>query len=92
MPKQASHTAEQLLTYKGVTVYHVYKYDDVDDCPREWWFDTAENSRDDKAFDVRELAVRLNVDGSEMEDDEAFTVAVIHAGIDAGLIRTRKTA
>ena len=51
---------ETVLTAEGpdgpVTVYHVYKNDEIDNGPRTFWFTTDQlGGEDDNCFDVRDL-------------------------------------
>lgn len=47
---------EEFLTHKGVTVYHTYKENDIDDCRHPYCFTTCGTS-DDEFFDVWKLDV-----------------------------------
>lgn len=47
------------LRYQGVAVYHVYRNDDYEQGPREYWFTTDKHGGDCDdpcSFDVRELS------------------------------------
>lgn len=45
-----------MVSYRGVTIYHVYKNDWADQPPREYWFtlDPFGSEDDEEAFDIRE--------------------------------------
>ncbi len=96
MPTRTEYVpAEVYLKHNDVTVYHVYKDNDVENGIREYWFDTAEDSDDDNGFDVRDIATQLNVKSEkEYTQDvqnpnfDEWRRRVIKAGIDAGLIKT----
>lgn len=49
---------EKLLKHKGVTVYHTYKDDEIDQSQRWYHFVTDESDGEDgdSAFDVRDLS------------------------------------
>lgn len=86
--------AELFLRYKDLSIYHVYKNDDPSQGVREYWFDTQEDSRDDNAFDVRDIANKLerigftNVD--QNIDDDSIKRFLMRQAIDVNLIRTSK--
>lgn len=50
---------EAVLTWRGVSVYPTYKYDDYDQGPSSYYFSTSQDGGEDDAyeFDVRELCV-----------------------------------
>jgi len=52
--------AYEFLTHKGVTIYHSYKNDDVDQGPREFWYCLLPWHGEDEAFDVRDLSTWYN--------------------------------
>lgn len=50
---------EQFLRHHGIAVYHVYRHDDYDEGPREYWYTTdlyGGDCDDPCSFDVRELS------------------------------------
>jgi len=65
---------EKVVTYKGVTIYHVYKHQNEDD-PLEFWFTTDENEDPVYEFDIRDL----NSDGNT-------DIETLKAAIDSGEI------
>lgn len=52
--------AEIALEHKGVTVYHTYKNDDVNQPRRDYGFSVEEDSHEDEAFDVRDFKAYIN--------------------------------
>jgi len=53
---------ELFLNYKGVSVYHVYKNDNFNDCVRKYEYTTQCKYDDEEAvFDIRELGVKKEV-------------------------------
>jgi len=52
---------EVFLEHKGVKVYHIYKRDDVCQCPRDYWYSLSRFGSDEDGhsengtFDVRDL-------------------------------------
>jgi hypothetical protein len=57
MPTQTQWIPPEIfLTHNGVTIYHTYKDDDVDQGPQTYWY-TTRNDADEGKFDVRELDV-----------------------------------
>jgi len=73
---------EVFLEHKGVTIYRIYKRDDFNQCPREYWFGWDERCSDsgDYAFDVRDLP-----NPNERGDD----ADVIRDAIDTGIITSK---
>lgn len=89
MPYETTYVpAAIFLQHAGVTVFHVYKDDDIEQGTRTYWFDTNENSSDEEGFDVRDIKNRLT--GPEIQaldwETEEGRKAIIRAGIDEGLI------
>jgi len=75
--------ASVFLEHRGVTVYHVYKDDDVEQGVRQYWFGVREDCSDsDDAFDVRLLP---NRSGHDLCTD-AGRRAIIREAIDIGTI------
>jgi len=75
--------ASVFLEHRGVTVYHVYKDDDVEQGARQYWFGVREDCSDsDDAFDVRSLP---NPSGHDLCTD-AGRGATIREAIDAGIM------
>lgn len=69
------------LQYRGVSIFHVYPYDDAGNCPRTNIYGNSTNCSDNEdtyTFDVEELPVP---DGVSPMDH----VAIIRAAIDAGI-------
>jgi hypothetical protein len=52
---------EVYLEHNGVTVYHTYKDDEVEQGPRTYYFVTNISDSEDEAFDVREFKVPSRV-------------------------------
>ena len=69
---------EEFLTHKDVTIYHVYKDDDMDQGARDFWYTTCESGGEgsEYEFDVRELP----------DYDEADHAGTVKAAIEAGLL------
>jgi hypothetical protein len=89
--------AEAFLTHNGVTVFHVYKNDDVDGCAREFWFSLSEFGSDDDGhepdgcgtFDVRELKTwEAHKPGDDPYPDRDRIKAAIIDAIDQGELQT----
>lgn len=52
---------EVVLTHNGVTIYHTYKNDEVDQGQMQFWFTTDGFSDvDEFKFDVRDLPAKSN--------------------------------
>ncbi len=85
---------EVALEYKGVTIYHVYKNDDMEQGARTFWFGTSPDCSDEneKSFDIRALStwVAACKAGSEkwmsMSDEERVMVT-LKAAIDQKLLK-----
>lgn len=82
--------AGKVLTHQGVSIYYVYKDNKLSEGVRSFWFDTLEDSNDEQAFDVREIATKLSIAISQVEEKEEKIKEVLIRGIEAGLIQTRK--
>jgi len=75
--------AEKFLTHRDVTVYHVYKNDEIAQGPRTYWYGWREDSCDERdSFDVRELP---NTNHHNTETN-AGRKALIRESIDAGIL------
>lgn len=79
------------LLHNGVTVYHVYKSDDMDQGAREYWYGTSVDCSDcvghgeNGTFDVREF-VHEN-DGDEFSPDtDDGRRALMRRAIEHGVI------
>ena len=60
----------------GVTVFHVYKNDDMSEGRRTYWFTLDENGNEaDDAFDVRDLPVPPDYDGPRQPSRHLSTPA-----------------
>ena len=73
---------EVFVEYNGMTVYHVYKDDEISQGCREFWYTTdlcGGDCNDPFAFDVRELPTYA--DGKSHRQ-------VIWEAIDAGILQT----
>ena len=72
--------ADIAVCHLGVTVYHVYKCDDLDQGPRVYWFDLTGHltpEADGEDFDVRELvAARGRLNGYTDSDETILDVLV----------------
>lgn len=79
---------EVFLEHNGVTVYHTYKDDDIEQGPRTYWFVTGKHEGEDEAFDVRDLETpsRDRLYGHTESLSEAIR-AILREAIDAGLIQ-----
>lgn len=66
------------VVYHGITVYHTYKHDIIDQPPREYWFTLNPYGADgsDDAFDIRDQTCY---------DPEKSTAANLVQMIDAGV-------
>lgn len=89
----ASVEAAAFLTYRGVTIYHVYKDDNVDNVRREFLFSIdPHNSADcsfdeDRDFDVRDFPFFPQREPSELNVDQAIRFT-LEQSIYHGLITT----
>lgn len=74
---------EVFLSYKGVTIYHVYDDDEMDDKPKEWTFGYRKECSYDGtfAFDFESLP---GFTGDEDKDEELQ--AVMRKAIDDGIL------
>ena len=74
---------EKFLEHGGVTIYHIYRHDDLDQGPREYWYGWHEACRDDgDSFDVRDLP---NPSGDDVGTEEGRK-AILREAIDAGIL------
>jgi len=75
--------AETFLTHKGVTVYHVYKNDDIARGPRMYGYGWREDCYDERdSFDIRNLP---NPEQHDIETAEGCK-ALLREAIDAGIL------
>ncbi len=79
--------AELFLEHNGIKIYRVYRNDDIDEGPRDFRFDTREDSREYGSFCCVDMATKLNIAVPGWNDDLA-KMNVLKAAIDAGLITT----
>lgn len=74
---------KKFLTHKGVTIYHVYKNDEIDQGARIYWYGWCEDCYDDRnSFDVRDLP---NPNQCVIET-VAGRKALLREAIDAGIL------
>lgn len=78
---------EVFLTHHGVTIYHVYKNDDLAEGVRFYWYGTSPTASDETGtdtFDVRDL--------DNPHGDDTGTLAghrdLICGAIERGIVRT----
>ena len=78
------------LEHNGVTIYHVYKNDDIDDVIRSFVYGYDVNCTDDGdfTFDVRELPFydKQKHDQLPYDDREEYIFSVIRQAIDEGIL------
>jgi len=92
---------EVALEYKGVTIYHIYKNDDMEQGKRTFWFgksvEATDRGDDDNTIDVRTLptfvaaAYAASEQWKGMSDDERAMFA-LKAAIDQGLLKNEEEA
>ncbi|MEW6770116.1 MAG: hypothetical protein AB1330_01805 [Bacillota bacterium] len=72
------------LEHGGVTIYHVYKDDEIDNVIREYWYTWREDGGEltPWRFDVRDIATALGMSVSDFDEIEE----VIKKAIDLGLL------
>jgi hypothetical protein len=77
---------EELLTHRGVRIFHAYK-DDTSDIPLEFWYSTSSTSEPGSVyeFDVRDLAGYRSQNGQDKMSEHK---RAIKAAIDAGLLQS----
>ena len=82
--------AEKFFEHEGVSIYYVYKSNEIDQGRRTYWFDSKSDSDDDAGFDVRDLAANAKVLALATEpldcDTEEGRRQILTLAIDAGLI------
>jgi hypothetical protein len=83
---------EIFMEYKGVTVYHVYDYNDYEEGPMCYWYTLDQDCEgfDGFAFDVRELPVCVERRSPLL--DREYSREVIRKAIDTGVIEPGMTA
>lgn len=80
---------EVFVEHLGVTVYHIYKNDDIDEGPRAYWFTTNVNGSDndghgqDGTFDVRSLEAATGI-VTVGDFDEDATRRAVRKAIESG--------
>lgn len=83
--------AERFFTHQGVSIYFVYKDDDISQGARTYWFDNREDSSDGGGFDVRDLAnnpkVKDQAAGHLDPETETGRKQILIQAIEAGLIQ-----
>jgi hypothetical protein len=74
-----------VLEHKGVTIYHVYRNDQVDEGPRTYWYGYTPSCDDcgTDSFDIRDVA---RVIGIEVDADNHEEILI--KAIDLGHITT----
>ena len=77
----------KFTTHKGITIYRIYKNDEVDCGMRDYWFGLAPDSSDEgmDSFDIRELPT-WDPAADEVEDTRKGFRKIIKAAIDQGII------
>lgn len=78
--------AEEFLSHNGVTIYHVYKNDDIDDYRYDNWFVTDPYHGMDEAFDIRELPKNFIFPGMDKNDIEASHFHILKVAINEGVL------
>ena len=74
---------EVYLTHGGVTVYRVYRHDDIEQGPRDYWYGWHEGCSDEEdALDIRDLP---NPHRHDCDTDDGRR-AVLCEAIDAGVL------
>ena len=81
--KQTEVPAELLLKHNGVSIFHTYKHDDIENVRRTYWYVTDAFDGESDSFDVRELPACAE----RSWDDRMETIrAIIIEAIDDGII------
>ena len=90
MPYQEIYVpAAVAVEHGGVTVYHTYKDNDVDQGSRSYWFalkEDADETDADDTFDVRALP-NWRPQDKDREGCEEYVFAILREAIDLGHIK-----
>lgn len=68
---------EEFVSHKGISIFHVYKDDEMQNGPREFWYTTSENDGEGSGF---EFDVR-NLPDYDSSDHEGTVKKAIEAGL-----------
>lgn len=90
MPYSSKWVApEEFLTHQGVSIYCTYRYNDINDGPREFWFTTSETCGEEECDCDKSSQCRHVFDVRELPGYVAGKIKeTICAAIDAGLLTT----
>lgn len=93
MSKQAVQ-GSIFTSYAGVNIWHIFKDDDPTQGSRTFWYGLVPSASDDAPSDLVEVIDVRDLPGGEVLDQGPCTAAdirgVIHAAIDAGILRNPK--
>lgn len=73
---------EIYISHRGIPIYYIYRNDDLDQGPLEYWYGwSVDSTTEDKCFDIRDL---LAPEGADVATDTGRRTILRHA-IDQGL-------